>query len=168
MPYLKRIILAGLAIVFLGNPQTGNSEVSAREQWLLVLRSVSAPARTWSTVVKSGSRIRLEFIHSWDRIPIKETLMITHQGAFLLKETEFAELAVGYDSPPVSGNYRLENGKVHITDMDVLLKTIQLRIGTVANHRLWVNGTYLDLAQIFSKGHSISLRLLPPESVTSK
>ena len=116
-------------------------------------------------MVNSGSRIRLEFVHSWDRIPIKETLLITRQGAFLLKESEFAELAVGYDSPPVSGNYRLENGKIHITDMDVLLKTIQLRIGTVANHRLWVNGKYLDLAQIFGKDQSIRLRLLPPESV---
>lgn len=162
----KHIVLAGLVIAAVGSPRICAGEVPAGAQWRLVLESVDEPFRTWSALVRSGSRIHLEFIHSWDRIPIKETLMITHRGDFLLKEAQFAELAVGYDTPPVSGNYLLENGKVHITDMDVTLKTIRLRVGTVAKHRLWVNGAYLDLAQLFGKGRSINMDLVPPRSET--
>lgn len=167
MLLLKKIFLASLVFIAIGAPVARGDETIAREQWHLVLRSVDEPSRNWKALVQSGSQIHIEFIHSWDLIPIKETLMITQQGDFLLKETQFSELAVGYDTPPVSGNYRLENGMVHITDMNVTLKTIRLRVGTVARHRLCVNDSCLELAEIFGKGRSINIDLLPPDYETT-
>lgn len=155
----KPIVLLGLVVAVLGLSWICAGKAQAKTEWRLVLRSVSEPPKTWSAPVQVGSMLRIQFVHSWDHIPIKETLMVTDRGDFLLKESEFSKLAVGYDAPPISGDYKLENGEVHITNMDIRMKTIRVRIGTVAQHHLWVNGKDLDLAKLFGKGRSIILQL---------
>ena len=157
----RRLSATALVIAVLASVWYCNGEASEEGRWVLELKSLSANPLVIRIPVRVGDFVRLRFIHSWDRISIQETTVVTAEGVLLLKEAEFPELAVGYDTPPVSGDYRLEHGNIHITDMDVPLKKIPLRIGTVAHHQLVVGEKVLDLAELFGKGVRIDIQLKP-------
>jgi hypothetical protein len=129
------------------------------KHWILELRSVSSKPVIIEIPVQVGETITLHFIHSWEKMPVDEVLMISGDGDFILKEAQFPRLGAGYDAPPVSGNYTLKDGNILITDMNVRLKKIPLRIGTVAKHQLIIKGAIIDLAGLFGKGSRIDIQL---------
>lgn len=138
-----------------------NGKAGSIYNWVLELKPREPSAETVEIQVQTGDRVVLFFIHSFNKMPVRETLMVTANGELELKEAEFSQLGVGYDTEPVSGNYRLENGKIHITEMDIRYPKIPLRIGTVAQHQLIVANKHYDLKSLFGGGKRIDIQLKP-------
>jgi hypothetical protein len=158
-PILKCLTIKAFAIAALVSALSCNGLGSECNQWVLELKSVSSnPLIIWIPV-RVGEAVSLQFIHSWDNMPVQETFIVTGDGNLLLTEAQFTKLGAGYDAPPVSGNLILKDGKIVITDMNIKLKSIPLRIGTVAHHQLIVKERSLDLAALFGKGKRIDIQL---------
>lgn len=134
--------------------------------WILELKPHSQRADVIEIRVQTGDTVVLQFIHSFDKMPVKETMVVTHDGMLALKEAEFTKLGAGYDTAPLSGEYRVKNGKIHITGMNIRYPRIPLRIGTIALHQLVVADKRYDLAALFGGGERIDIQLKPiPASV---
>lgn len=138
-----------------------NGEADEPKGWILELKPHSTGAKMIEIPVQAGDTVILQFIHSFDKMPVKETLVVTHDGMLLLTEAEFTKLGAGYDSAPLSGTYRVEHGNIHITDMNIRYPKIPLRIGTIALHQLVVGEHLYDLTSIFGGGERIDIQLKP-------
>ena len=158
---LKKFLCVSIAFVTLFTSLYCKVEANALNHWILILEPHDTQTVPIEISVQSGDLVVLHFIHSFNKMPVKETLVVTDDGMFELKEAEFTKLGAGYDTEPVSGNYYVENGKIHITEMNIRYPIIPLRIGTVAQHRLIVANQSYDLKLLFGGGKRIDIRLKP-------
>jgi len=138
------------------------------EPWILELKPISTRKESIEIPVQTGDAVILQFIHSFDKMPVKETMVVTLDGMLELKEAEFTKLGAGYDTAPVSGDYRVENGEIHITDMNIRYPKIPLRIGTIALHQLVVGNKRYDLTSLFGAGKRIDIQLKPATDSVSR
>ena len=138
-----------------------NGEANEQKDWTLELKPHSTRTKSIEIPVQTGDTVILQFIHSFDKMPVKETMVVTHDGMLELREAEFTKLGAGYDTAPVSGKYHVENGKIRITEMNIRYPKIPLRIGTIALHQLVVGEKRYDLTSLFGGGERIDIQLKP-------
>lgn len=114
--------------------------------------------------VSAGLNFEIDYIHSVDHTPVKETYEIQDNGKFILREVSFQSYGVGIPSMAPRGV--IFDGKwTRYPDFNLELDNIRIRLGTVESisHRLHIYGKTIPLVNIGGKGNvlSISVRRHP-------
>ena len=157
----RQIRIVAIAIAAISLFFCCNGGANEPVDWILELKPHSTRAKLIEIPVQTGDTVILQFIHSFDKMPVKETMVVTNDGMLELTEAEFTKLGAGYDTAPLSGKYHVENGKIHITEMNIRYPKIPLRIGTIALHELVVGENLYDLTSLFGGGERIDIQLKP-------
>ena len=97
----------------------------------------------------ADGRFTIRFIHSWAMSPVDELFQVDTRNNIVLKETVYEDFGAGlpYEPPHSLSSMTVENGKIHIRDIDRIISDLQIRTArTVAAHTL----IYKDRQVLFS------------------
>lgn len=106
---MKSWIIVSLLIVIL-------SACAHSDDWTLVVRSQEDGAVYYRVDdVESGEKFTIEWIHSVEKTPWRETYQITDEGDLMLIETAFQSFGAGV--PHQKGTMTVEDGEVIVRDI---------------------------------------------------
>ncbi|RKX75966.1 MAG: hypothetical protein DRP87_13210 [Spirochaetes bacterium] len=154
-----RLLLPFCAVVFLLLIGCGSTPSEQHGEWVLTLHSQSSHGRVERIHVEEGQTICYRFIHSYAKVLIEEFFIINGNGKLILQEAIYPELVAGYDTAPVSGVYELRNGKVHVSQMNIEMEFIPIRIGSESRQRLCFDGECVYLDELFDPGERVDISL---------
>jgi len=84
-----------------------------------------------------GDEFTISYIHSYNKTPVSDTFLIDKNCKIILKETEYKWDAAGLqDTCPIRGVWGYKNGNIWISEINLKLDKIPLRVGTIAKHEL--------------------------------
>ena len=88
-----------------------------------------------------GGRFTIHFLHSWARTPVDELFQVDARNNIVLTETIYEDFGAGLPHEPEPGRSQssmtVENGKIHIRDIDRVVPDLRIRTGRfVAAHAL--------------------------------
>lgn len=110
-----------------------------------------------------SNRFTLRFLHSWARSPVDEIFEVASADVIYLVETLYEDFGAGLPHEPEPGrpkdSMKVEDGKIHITQINRRIPDLQVRIGRfVANHELLYGNKKIPLAEIASPGEALVFR----------
>ena len=122
-------------------------------------------------VPDADPRFSIRFLHSWARSPVDEIFKIGSDDVIVLVETIYEDFGAGLPHEPEAGQPResmkVENGKIHIKNIDRPVPDLQVRAGRfVANHELIHGDKKIPLSQIVSPGGAVVFRVEKVERYT--
>ncbi len=91
----------------------------------------------------------VEFLHSVNRTLVREYYKI-EKGQIHLFRAEYSSFGAGMPEVPEQegATLKIENGILHLDGIDTTLPEFIYRVGTIANHTLFINGTSIPLNKI--------------------
>ena len=109
---------------------------------------------------RQGQQFSLRFIHSVQKTPVREDLVVEPDG-FRLLRTEYQSFGVGLPFLETEGDFRQE-GNVYVMDhMDRRFPELSLRTGVGTQLTLYLNGKEYKLYAMFPPGTRIDVRVEP-------
>ena len=83
----------------------------------------------------------IRFLHSWAKTHVDEIFQVGAGNSIVLKETIYEDFGAGLPHEPERGSsmssMTVENGKIHIRDIDRIIPDLQIRTGRfIAAHTL--------------------------------
>ena len=100
----------------------------------------------WSHEVTVGARVELRYRHSVERTPIVEVFRVERDGLRFLEMT-FVSQGAGL---PTEGYVR--EGDHFVLRQPRFIGALPLLVSGAAGHRLWVDGTEVDLVAVVGRG----------------
>ncbi len=110
--------------------------------------------------VQVGSLIKLQILHSYDRLPFWELYEVRRDNRFVLKKIGGSSLLNGQGF--IYSNYRnLPDGTWEITDINEILSVICFFMGTKGDgdHRIITPTTTVNLSDVVEPGRIVRLSL---------
>ncbi len=107
-----------------------------------------------------GTKFSIEFIHSVQKTPVRENLVVEEQG-FRLKSTEYQSFGVGLPFLEEEGEFRMEDGKFVMDHMDRRFECLSLRTGVGTQLRIFLGDREYALYEMFPPGTRIDLSIVP-------
>ena len=125
----------------------------------LVIRD-SASGRTygrWS--LEEGGEFAIEFIHSVNQSPVKETFVI-EERMIRLQELRFFSFGAGMPSDLGEGQELSRDGDAMIiTGFNTSFRELNYIVGTVSDHLFFINGEIYSLRDLCGVNANISISL---------
>jgi len=111
-----------------------------------------------------GGRFTIRFIHSWARTPVDEIFQVNAGNDIVLKETIYEDFGAGLPHEPEPGrpasSMTIENGKIHIRDIDRIVPNLQIRTGRViAGHTLIYGDKYVPFSNFAAPGSVVIFKV---------
>ena len=120
----------------------------------------SATGRTygrWS--LEEGGEFAIEFIHSVNQSPVKETFYI-EERMIRLRELRFYSYGAGMPSNLEEGQELSRDGDaMFITGFNTSFRELNFIVGTVSDHLFFINGEILSLRDLCGKNAHITISL---------
>lgn len=114
----------------------------------------------YSTAVEPGCEFCMKYIHSVNKSPVEDIFEILDDNSIMLKKTIFRSFGAGVP-------YELEDGQVldvgddrmKIDNIDREIDSYLLRIGTIAEHTLYINGQGIRMDSLASPQRTVRLEV---------
>ncbi|MGB4589682.1 MAG: DUF1850 domain-containing protein [Clostridiaceae bacterium] len=106
--------------------------------------------------VDEGSRFSVEFIHSVNKSPVKDEFEIRSNEIYAYKTT-YSSFGAGVQTELREGeslSYN-EEGDMVITGFDMMFVELNIIVGTVSDHILFINGEEFSLTELCGKNKAI-------------
>ena len=100
-------------------------------------------------------RFTVRFLHSWARSPVDEVFQVDTKNNIVLKETIYEDFGAGLPHEPERpmSSMTIENGKIHIRDIDRIVPDLQVRTGRfVAAHTLMYGDKHVSFSDFAAPG----------------
>ena len=100
-------------------------------------------------------RFTVRFLHSWARSPVDEVFQADARNNIILKETIYEDFGAGLPHEPEHplSSMTVENGKIHIRDIDRIISDLQIRTGRfVAAHTLIYGDKHVPFSDFAAPG----------------
>jgi len=107
-----------------------------------------------------GTQFSISFIHSVQKTPVRENLVVEEQG-FCLVSTEYRSFGVGLPFLESEGDFRMEGDSFVMDHMERHFKTLALRTGVGTQLRIFLHGREYRLYEIFPPGTKIDVFTAP-------
>ena len=107
-----------------------------------------------------GMPFSIHFIHSVQKTPVRENLVVEGEG-FRLESTEYQSFGVGLPFLESEGNFRMEGDAFVMEHMDRHFPDLSLRTGVGTELRISLNGKEYRLYEMFPPGTKIDIFLVP-------
>ncbi|MDR2149394.1 MAG: DUF1850 domain-containing protein [Spirochaetaceae bacterium] len=111
----------------------------------------------WS--VKNGSEFAVEFVHSVNQSPVKDTFMVS--GTTIRPvSTRFKSFGAGMQTELEPGQRLTRDGDAMvITGFTQSFRKLRYIVGTVSDHSLFINGAEISLRDLCGKNAHLVIRL---------
>jgi hypothetical protein len=111
----------------------------------------------WAHPVQAGDNFTIDYRHSSDHTPVRDTFRITAEGSIVLVEERFDWYGSGLEFHP-SAEISF-SGSQTLVRLNRPFPQIPLRVGEVAGHVLTVQGVGLPLLSIAKGKESVCIRI---------
>ncbi|MCS7240620.1 MAG: DUF1850 domain-containing protein [Candidatus Bipolaricaulota bacterium] len=118
---------------------------------------VEGSDRCWIALWPPGRSFWLEFVHSVERVPVRERLVASADGKLVLKETRYSSYGAGL---PSDGLLRSE--ELMVENRCVELAELVLRVSREVSPVLYIGRTRLELITFAGDGGRVRIRLVRP------
>lgn len=110
--------------------------------------------------VQSGSIVILRFTHSVARRPVDELWEVSEKEILILRETVYDSFGAGLPTDLGPGEkMTVQEGWIRIYNMDRVLPSVKLAVGTVADHHLFYGAQQLRLSELTAPGTLITIEV---------
>ena len=100
----------------------------------------------------------IEFVHSVNQSPVRETFRIK-DGLLVLESVRFYSFGAGVQSELGEGQKLSRDGDAMIiSGFDFSLKEINLIVGTVSDHLLFINNEVVSLRELCGRNAQITIQ----------
>jgi len=110
----------------------------------------------FSSVVYLGQTFSLEYTHSVQLTPVRETFTIDSTGSIILIETSFE--STGFGLPEPKGNFKFKDGKIIWSNINRRIGTIFLRVGFFRSFLFIYKKRKIDFRQVAKGGNLIEIK----------
>lgn len=111
-----------------------------------------------SLPIHSGDRFYLDYTHSSDLTPVRDTFIIDESGTIILIQEEFSWYGAGLEfHPEADASISLVGDRTTVT-LHRPLPTFLLRVGRVAGHSIAFNDNVVPLTSIAGGGDLVLIR----------
>ena len=109
-------------------------------------------------------RFTIRFLHSWARSLVDEVFQVDAGNNIVLKETLYEDFGAGLPHEPEPGrpasSMTVENGKIHIRDINRIVSDLQIRVGRfVAAHTLLYRDKRISLSDFVAPGSVVVFKV---------
>ena len=109
-------------------------------------------------------RFTIRFLHSWARSPVDEVFQTDAGNDIVLKETIYEDFGAGLPHEPEPGrpvsSMTVENGKIHIRDINRTVPDLQVRVGRfVAAHTLIYKDKHVPFSDFAAPGSAVIFKV---------
>ena len=109
-------------------------------------------------------RFTVRFLHSWAKTYVDEIFQIDEKNNIVLKGTIYEDFGAGLPHQPEPGrpasSMTIENGKIHIRDIDRIVPNLQIRTGRViAAHTLIYGDSYVPFSDFAAPGSVVIFKV---------
>jgi hypothetical protein len=111
----------------------------------------------WS--LEEGGEFAIEFIHSVNQSPVRETFA-NERGMIRLLSSRFYSFGAGMQSDLEEGwELNRDGDAIVITGFRVSFKELNYIVGTVSDHLLFINGETVSLRELCGRNAHITIRI---------
>ena len=109
--------------------------------------------------LSEGGEFALEFIHSVNQSPVRESFAV-RDGEIQALEARFFSFGAGMQSELEEGQRMIRDGEAMvITGLDRRFRELTLIVGTVSDQLLYINGETISLRELCGKNAHIRMRV---------
>ncbi|WP_456275732.1 DUF1850 domain-containing protein [Bacillus sp. AK128] len=103
---------------------------------------------------------KILYTHSIHLSEVVEIYEISHDRTMMQTGLIYEDYAIGMPSGPAEGeNFQIEDGKIHITNMERRFPYLDMRIGqVVANHQLVIDGAIYTIGDYLTPGSWVRVK----------
>ncbi len=110
--------------------------------------------------VQNGSIVTLRFTHSVAKRPVDELWEVSSEKVLILRDTIYDSFGAGLPTDLGPGEaMAVQGGWIRIYNMDRVLPSVNLAVGTVADHYLFYGAQQLRLGELIAPGTLIRIEV---------
>ena len=133
--------------------------ISAKDGRFLEIRDTGTGMLYGSYELEGGNGFSLEFIHSVNQSPVRETY-VQEEGRIRPYSVRFSSFGAGMTSDLEEGlRLTRDEDAMIITGFKKSYKEISFIVGTVSDHLLYLSGPAISLRELCGKNAHITFRL---------
>lgn len=151
--FLKRLITAAVLMIFITAAAVFIKTASAE---YLVLYNADTGERYIAEKAEEGMMFSVEFIHSVNKTPVKDTFIIEN-GEIRAYSTTYRSFGAGVQTA-LEGNQKMtydEQGNMIITGYDITYDPLRYCVGTVSDHILTLGGEEISLRNMCGRSERV-------------
>lgn len=112
----------------------------------------------YNITVRQGDVFSVTYIHSVNKSPVEDVFEIMPDYGILLRKTVFSSFGAGIPFELEQGQMLVrKNDSIEIANIDRRIDPYLLKVGTVANHTLWVKGREIRLDSLTKPKNTVRL-----------
>ena len=135
----------------------------------LVLYNSDTGTRYITEKAEEGLMFSVEFIHSVNQTPVKDTYIIEN-GEIYAYSTTYRSFGAGVQTA-LEGNQRMtydEDGNMVITGFDITYDPLRYIVGTVSDHILTLNGDEISLRNMWGRNAKVVFEVVTAFEILTK
>ncbi len=151
--FLKRLITAAVLMLIITAAAVFIKTASAD---YLVLYNADTGERYITEKAEEGMMFSVEFIHSVNKTPVKDTFVI-ESGEIRAYSTTYRSFGAGVQTA-LEGNQKMtydEQGNMIITGYDITYDPLRYCVGTVSDHILTLGGEEISLRNMCGRSERV-------------
>lgn len=151
--FLKRLIKAAVLMLIITAAAVFIKSASAQ---YLVLYNADTGERYITEKAEEGMMFSVEFIHSVNKTPVKDTFII-ESGEIRAYSTTYRSFGAGVQTA-LEGNQKMtydEQGNMIITGYDITYDPLRYCVGTVSDHILTLGGEEISLRNMCGRSERV-------------
>ena len=164
--FLKRLITAAVLMIFITAAAVFIKTASAE---YLVLYNADTGERYIAEKAEEGMMFSVEFIHSVNQTPVKDTYIIEN-GQIRAYSTTYRSFGAGVQTALQEGQKMTydENGNMVITGFDITYDPLRYIVGTVSDHILTLDGKEISLRNMCGRNAMVVFEIVSPFEILTK
>lgn len=162
----KRLIAAAVLMLIITAAAVLISGFSAD---YLVLYNSDTGSRYITEKAEDGLMFSVEFIHSVNQTPVKDTYIIEN-GQIRAYSTTYRSFGAGVQTALQEGQKMTydENGNMVITGFDITYDPLRYIVGTVSDHILTFDGKEISLRNMCGRNAMVVFEIVSPFEILTK
>ena len=135
----------------------------------LVLYNSDTGLRYITEKAEDGLMFSVEFVHSVNQTPVKDTYVIEN-GQIKAYSTTYRSFGAGVQTALQEGQTMTydENGNMVITGFDIAFDPLRYIVGTVSDHILCIDGKEISLRDMCGRNARVVFEIVAPIEILTK
>lgn len=135
----------------------------------LVLYNSDTGLRYITEKAEDGLMFSVEFVHSVNQTPVKDTYVIEN-GQIKAYSTTYRSFGAGVQTALQEGQTMTydENGNMVITGFDIAYDPLRYIVGTVSDHILCIDGKEISLRDMCGRNARVVFEIVAPIEILTK